>query len=81
VAEWEQRECLNYYKKVEAARLGCEGDETTEHSSHWNWIIKSGSGLLITRRHQYKEWKQPRFIKNKIESQLLSKRKKRLMKI
>ncbi|MEM5624660.1 hypothetical protein AAHB47_06525 [Bacillus wiedmannii] len=35
--------------------------------------MKSVSGLLRTRRRQYKEWKQQRFIKNKIESQLLSK--------
>ncbi|WP_257144383.1 hypothetical protein [Bacillus wiedmannii] len=53
----------------------------TEHSSRWNWIKKSGSGLLRMRRCQCKEWKQQRFIKNKIESHLLSKRKKLLMKI
>ncbi|KXY86485.1 hypothetical protein AT270_06515 [Bacillus cereus] len=36
-------------------------------------LKKSGSGLLATRRCQCKEWKQQRFIKNKRESQLLSK--------
>ncbi|MBG9837119.1 hypothetical protein ABE30_05765 [Bacillus tropicus] len=36
-------------------------------------LEKSGSGLLTTRRCQCKEWKQQRFIKNKRESQLLSK--------
>ena len=47
----------------EEALLPQRKGETTDCFSHWNWIIKSGSGSLRTRRCQCKEWKQQRFIK------------------
>lgn len=53
------------YKKVEAARSECEGDGASD--------VEVLFASLTTRRRQCKEWKQQRFIKNKRESQLLSK--------
>ncbi|QDF25039.1 MULTISPECIES: hypothetical protein [Bacillus cereus group] len=73
---------------MEAARLECEGDGASDVEALFasqeeakppnilaagTGLEKSGSGLLTTRRCQCKEWKQQRFIKNKRESQLLSK--------
>ncbi|ONG71466.1 hypothetical protein BKK42_13480 [Bacillus cereus] len=68
---------------MEAARSECEGDGASDVEALFASqeeakppeldYKKSGSGSLRTRRHQCKEWKQQRFIKNKRESQLLSK--------
>ncbi|HFK1453722.1 hypothetical protein ABRZ22_24965 [Bacillus pacificus] len=73
---------------MEAARLECEGDGASDVEAFFasqeevkppsilaagTGLKKSGSGSFTTRRRQCKEWKQQRFIKNKRESQLLSK--------